>query len=121
MEFLGLECRDTLPQILFGNDRGAAKARQMLLRKTSPWRTHCVSRQWKFSRQLMDHKNKRLQKPSERLNMLNAENEKDKERFERLKQTEVERGRDEDKATDVAAKEVKELRRREGRTKEDAL
>ena len=53
--------------------------------------------------------------------MLNAENEKDKERFERLKQTEVERGRDEDKATDVAAKEVKELRRREGRTKEDAL
>ena len=33
MEFLGLECRDTLPQILFGNDRGAAKAREMLLRK----------------------------------------------------------------------------------------
>jgi hypothetical protein len=51
--------------------------------------------------------------------MLNTENEKDKERFEKLKETQVERGRDEDEATQVAASEVKETRRREGRSKED--
>lgn len=51
--------------------------------------------------------------------MLNAENEKDKERFDKLKEAETSRGRDEDVAIDVAAKEVKELRRREGRSKDD--
>lgn len=51
--------------------------------------------------------------------MLNPDNQKDKERFEKLKQTEQERGRPEDIATDVAARETKELRKREGRTKED--
>jgi hypothetical protein len=52
--------------------------------------------------------------------MLNSENEKDKERFEKLKQTQMERGREEEKAIDVAASEVKELRRREGRDKDDS-
>jgi len=51
--------------------------------------------------------------------MLNAENQRDKERFERLKEAQVKRGRDEEKATDVAASEVKEMRRREGRAKSD--
>ena len=51
--------------------------------------------------------------------MMDPENEKDKNRFEKLKQTEVERGRDDQRATKVAAKEVKELRRREGRDKEN--
>ena len=50
--------------------------------------------------------------------MLNKENEKDKDRFEKLKETQVERGRDEEKATGIAASEVKEMRRREGRSKE---
>ena len=49
---------------------------------------------------------------------LKHENEKDKDRFDRMKQTEEERGRDEATATDVAAKEVKELRDREGRSKD---
>ena len=53
--------------------------------------------------------------------MLNAENEQDKERFEKLKEAEVERGRDEEKAIDVAARQVKELRKREARSKEDDL
>ena len=51
--------------------------------------------------------------------MLNPENEIDKERFEKLKEAEVERGRDEDKAIDVAADQVKELRKREGRSKSE--
>jgi hypothetical protein len=49
--------------------------------------------------------------------MLKRENRKDKDRFEKLKDTQVERGRDEKKATEVAASEVKEMRRREGRSK----
>jgi hypothetical protein len=55
----------------------------------------------------------------ENTTMLNKENEKDKERFEKLKDTQVERGRDEEKAIEVAASEVKEMRRREGRTKDE--
>jgi hypothetical protein len=50
--------------------------------------------------------------------MLHPQTENDKERFEKLKETQVERGRDEEKAIEVAASEVKELRRREGRSKE---
>jgi len=42
--------------------------------------------------------------------MLNAENQRDKKRFEKLKETQMERGRDEEKAIDVAASEVKEMR-----------
>lgn len=51
--------------------------------------------------------------------MLKPENQKDKARFEKLKDVEEERGSDEDTAIDVAAQEVKELRRREGRSKDD--
>jgi hypothetical protein len=51
--------------------------------------------------------------------MLHPENQVDKQRFEKLKDTEMERGREEEKATDVAARQVKELRRREGRSKAD--
>jgi hypothetical protein len=50
---------------------------------------------------------------------MNPKNEVDKERFEKLKETQVERGRDEEKAIEVAASEVKEMRRREGRSKEE--
>jgi hypothetical protein len=53
--------------------------------------------------------------------MLNAENKVDKKRFEKLKKTQVSRGRAEEKATEVAASEVKEMRKREGRSKKDAL
>lgn len=51
--------------------------------------------------------------------MLNTENEKDKDRFDKLKEAQVERGRGEEEATQVAASEVKEMRRREGRSKEE--
>jgi hypothetical protein len=51
--------------------------------------------------------------------MLNKENEVDKDRFEKLKDTQVERGRNEEIAIEVAAEEVKEMRRREGRSKDD--
>jgi hypothetical protein len=51
--------------------------------------------------------------------MLKKENQVDKERFEKLKDTQVEGGRDEEEATEVAASEVKEMRRREGRSKEE--
>jgi hypothetical protein len=52
--------------------------------------------------------------------MLNEENKVDKERFEKLKDTEIKRGqRDEETATEVAAGQVKELRKREGRSKEE--
>jgi hypothetical protein len=50
--------------------------------------------------------------------MLNPENERDKKRFKKLKKAQMQRGRGEDKAIDVAASEVKEMRRREGRSKE---
>jgi hypothetical protein len=53
--------------------------------------------------------------------MLNSENQTDKKRFEKLKEAQVERGRDEQKAIDVAASEVKEMRKREGRSKDDDL
>jgi hypothetical protein len=51
--------------------------------------------------------------------MLKPDNQVDKDRFEKLKDTEVDHGRDEGKATEVAAGQVKELRHREGRSKED--
>ena len=51
--------------------------------------------------------------------MLNPENKTDKKRFEKLKSVQTERGRDEQEAIDVAAQEIKELRRRQGRSKED--
>jgi hypothetical protein len=53
--------------------------------------------------------------------MLNPQNQNDKDRLEKLKETQVERGRDEEKAIEVAASEVKELRRREGRSKEKTI
>jgi hypothetical protein len=52
--------------------------------------------------------------------MLKPDNQKDKARFEGLKKTQVERGRDKDQATEIAASEVKEMRKREGRAKEDS-
>ena len=52
--------------------------------------------------------------------MLKPENQVDKDRFEKLKETELDRGREEGTATEVAAEQVKELRRREGRSKDDA-
>ena len=51
--------------------------------------------------------------------MLKPENQVDKDRFEKLKDAEVERGREEDTAIDVAAQQVKELREREGRSKDE--
>jgi hypothetical protein len=51
--------------------------------------------------------------------MLKKENQIDKDRFEKLKEAQVERGRDGESATEVAAEEVKELRRREGRSKDE--
>jgi hypothetical protein len=51
--------------------------------------------------------------------MLNPQNEVDKDRFEKLKSAQTDRGRDEDSAIDIAAEEVKELRRREGRSKDE--
>lgn len=48
-----------------------------------------------------------------------AKNRVDKERFDKLKATQVDRGREEEKAIEIAAEEVKELRRREGRSKEN--
>ena len=55
---------------------------------------------------------------NEEIIMLNRENRKDKDRFEKLKGAQVERGRNEKKATKVAASEVKEMRRREGKSKQ---
>ena len=51
--------------------------------------------------------------------MLTPENQVDKDRFEKLKDTEEERGRDEQTAIEVAAEQVNEMRKREGRSKED--
>ena len=45
--------------------------------------------------------------------MAKPQNKLDQERFEKPKDAEVERGRDTEEARDVAAREVKELRRRE--------
>jgi hypothetical protein len=50
--------------------------------------------------------------------MLNRENQVDKDRFDKLKETQVDRGREESKAIEIAAEEVKELRKREGRSKD---
>ncbi len=49
-----------------------------------------------------------------------AKNQIDKDRVEKLTQAQVARGRDEEQARLIAAEEVKELRRREGRTKDEA-
>ena len=46
-------------------------------------------------------------------------NQVDKDRFDKLKATQVDRGREEETAIEIAAEEVKELRRREGRSKEE--
>jgi hypothetical protein len=51
--------------------------------------------------------------------MLKPENQVDKARFEKLKHAEEDRGREEEEAIDVAAGQVKELRGREGRSKDD--
>jgi len=53
--------------------------------------------------------------------MVTPANEIDKDRFEKLKAAQTDRGREEEKATKIAADEVKELRRREGRSKETRL
>jgi hypothetical protein len=53
--------------------------------------------------------------------MPKPENQLDKDRFEKLKETEVDHGRDEEKAIEVSAAQVKELRKREGRSKDDEL
>jgi hypothetical protein len=53
--------------------------------------------------------------------MLNSENQKDKQRFEKLKDAQEERGRDEEKAIEIAASEVKEMRKREGRSKDQDM
>jgi hypothetical protein len=50
---------------------------------------------------------------------IKGKNQVDKDRFDKLKSTQVNRGRDEEKAIEIAAEEVKELRRREGRSKDD--
>jgi hypothetical protein len=50
--------------------------------------------------------------------MLNPENQKDKQRFEKMKDTEISHGRPEDQARQVAAREVKVLRDREGKSKD---
>jgi hypothetical protein len=55
--------------------------------------------------------------PARLFAMLKPDNQTDKKRFERLKQTEEERGRSDKKATKVAADQVKEIRKREGRGK----
>jgi len=49
---------------------------------------------------------------------LAPKNQVDKERFDKLKDTQIDRGRDEKEAVEIAAEEVKELRRREGRSKD---
>ena len=49
--------------------------------------------------------------------MPKPEKEKDQSRFDKLKRAETERGRDEETAADVAAREVEELRKQEGRAR----
>ncbi len=53
--------------------------------------------------------------------MLNKENQVDKKRFGKLKEAQTERGRDDDEATAEAAREVKQMREREGRSKDSDL
>jgi hypothetical protein len=50
--------------------------------------------------------------------MLKKENQRDKARFDKLKETQIKRGRDEKEATEEAANEVKQMRQREGRSKD---
>jgi hypothetical protein len=50
--------------------------------------------------------------------MLTTQNKRDKVRFEKHKNAHVKLGRHEDEAIWVAAAEIKELRRREGRSRE---
>jgi hypothetical protein len=57
----------------------------------------------------------------EEVHHLSVANQVDKDRFDKLKATQVERGRDELTAIEVAAEEVRELRRREGRSKDDGI
>ena len=52
--------------------------------------------------------------------MLKKGNQVDKNRFGKLKEAQVERGRDKESAPEVAAEEVEEMRRREGRSKDTA-
>lgn len=49
-----------------------------------------------------------------------AKNQLDKDRFDKLTEAQVARGRSTEEARTIAAEEVKELRRREGRTKDEA-
>lgn len=49
--------------------------------------------------------------------MVDSNKELDKKRFEKLKETEIKHGRPEETANKVAAKEVKQLRTHEGRSK----
>jgi hypothetical protein len=51
--------------------------------------------------------------------MINPENAVDRERFDKLRNLEISRGRPEEEATEIAAREVKVLREREGRDKQD--
>ena len=51
--------------------------------------------------------------------MLRPENQVDKDHFEKLKDAELDHGREEETAIDVAAKQVKELRERERRSKDE--
>ena len=51
--------------------------------------------------------------------MVYPENAIDKERFDKLRTLEISRGRSEEEATEVAAREVKVLREREGRDKDE--
>jgi hypothetical protein len=52
--------------------------------------------------------------------MLKPENQVDKMRFDKLKEAELERGREGETATEVAAAQVKELRKREGKNEKGA-
>jgi hypothetical protein len=52
--------------------------------------------------------------------MLKPENQVDKARFDKLKEAELERGREDETAVEVAAAQVKELRKREGKNDKGA-
>jgi hypothetical protein len=52
--------------------------------------------------------------------MLKPENQADKARFDKLKEAELERGREDETAVEVAAAQVKELRKREGKNEKGA-
>ncbi len=51
--------------------------------------------------------------------MVKPENQVDKQRFEELKEGQKELGRDDERATELAAEEVKQMRRQEGRSKDE--